>query len=263
VELLVQLTWQIEVDPSRAEDPVQISYEAPLKAAQIGYKNAILHHPEHNVLRPIIRIALPSMAIPRRDRPERDDHIISLAICLLRNLVEISARSAQAAGMDRDKNESSRSETIMSFERSDVFNLLAALAAGTTDEFEKIDCLLLEVLYHLLKGVNPEDVFISAVESRSVSRRFPLSNSKKPLVDLSNMLRKEETAKRQHKRFGPTRHNRFGTMISVVKDNDLRLTVPGQTSLLHGQAHTLEKLDSAKKFHKPNRAAEAVCPVVA
>ena len=72
------------------------------------------------------------------------------------------------------------------------------------------------------------------------------------------MLRKEENAKRQHKKFGPTRHNRFGTMISVVKDNDLRLTVPGQSSLLNGQAHTLEKLDSAKRFHKPNRAAEAV-----
>lgn len=172
VELLVQLTWQIEIDPSRADDTVQISYEAPLKAAQIGYKNAILHHPEQNILRPIIRIALPSMAIPRRDRPERDDHIISLALSLLRNLVEISARSAQAAGIDRDKNEFSRSETIMSFEKSDVFNLITALSAGTTDEFEKIDCLLLEVLYHLLKGVNPEDIYVTSVESRSVFQPF-------------------------------------------------------------------------------------------
>ena len=198
------------------------------------------------------------MAIPRRDRPERDDHIVSLAICLLRNLVEISGRSTQAAGIDRDKNEFSRSETIMSFEKSDVFNLLAALGAGSTDEFEKIDCLLLEVLYHLLKGVNVEDVFLNAVEARSVPHLFLFPNSKKPLVDLSNMLRKEKIAKRQHKRFGPTRHNRFGTMISVVKDNDLRLTVLGQTPLLNCQAHTLEKLDAAKKFHKPNRAAEAV-----
>lgn len=51
-------------------------------------------------------------------------------------------------------------------------------------------------------------------------------------------------------------------MISVVKDNDLRLTVPGQSSLLNGQARTLEKLDSAKKFHKRSRAAEAVYPDV-
>ena len=72
------------------------------------------------------------------------------------------------------------------------------------------------------------------------------------------MLRKEENVKRQHKRFGSTRHNRFGTMISVVKDNDLRLTVPGQTALKKGQCHTLEKLDSAKKFVKLNRPAEVV-----
>lgn len=176
MELLVQLTWQIEPDPHN-QDKNQCAYETPLKSAQIGYKNAILHHPEYNILRPIVRIALPSMAIPRRDRPERDDHIISLVMSLLRNLVEISARNAQAAGMDRDKNEYSRSEAILSFEKSDVFNLLAALAAGTTDEYEKIDCLLLEILYHLLKGVNVEDVLATAIEVRSVQCYVFLSDS--------------------------------------------------------------------------------------
>lgn len=147
---------------------MQYNYEAALKFAQIGYKNAILHHPDHNILRPIIRIALPSMAIPRRDRPERDDHIISLVICFLRNVVEISARSTVSAGMDQQKNENSRSEAILAFERSDVFNLIAALAAGTTEEYEKIDCLLLEILYHLVKGVRVEDLFATAAEIRSV-----------------------------------------------------------------------------------------------
>jgi replication fork protection complex subunit Tof1/Swi1 len=108
------------------------------------------------------------MAIPRRDRPERDDHIISLAMCLLRNVVEISARSSQSAGMDQQKNENSRSEMILAFERSDIFNLIAALAAGTAEEYEKIDCLLLEILYHLVKGVPVEDLFTTSAETRSV-----------------------------------------------------------------------------------------------
>jgi replication fork protection complex subunit Tof1/Swi1 len=72
------------------------------------------------------------------------------------------------------------------------------------------------------------------------------------------MLRKEENVKRQNKRFGSTRHNRFGTMISVVKDNDLRLTVPGQTGLQKGQSQSLQKLDSAKRYVKPNGHAEVV-----
>lgn len=168
VELLVQLTWQIEIDPLRT-DEVQLAYGTHLKFAQIGYKNAILHHPEHNVLRPIIRVAVPSMAIPRRDRQDRDDHIISLAVSLLRNLVETSARSAQAAGIDCDKNEHSRSEAILSLERSDIFNLLAALSAGAADEYEKIDCLLLEILYHLVKGVSVEDVLAITNEVGTVS----------------------------------------------------------------------------------------------
>jgi len=108
------------------------------------------------------------MAISRRDRPERDDHIITLVISLLRNFVEISARTTEAAGMDRQKNEHSRSETILAFEKSDIFNLLSALAAGTTDEYEKVDCLLLEILYHLVKGVNVNDLFATAAEARSV-----------------------------------------------------------------------------------------------
>jgi replication fork protection complex subunit Tof1/Swi1 len=72
------------------------------------------------------------------------------------------------------------------------------------------------------------------------------------------MLRKEDVAKRQNKRHGSTRHNRFGTMISVVKENDLRLTVAGQSTLQKDQSHALEKLDAAKKFRKPIRHAEAV-----
>ena len=72
------------------------------------------------------------------------------------------------------------------------------------------------------------------------------------------MLQKEDNAKRQQKRFSSTRHNRFGTMISLVKDNNLRLTVPGQVALQKDQSHTLEKLDSMKKYVKPTALAAAV-----
>ena len=168
MELLVQLTWQIELSPHRQTEQVQYKYETSLKSAQIGYKNALLHHPQHNILRPVVRIALPSMAVPRRDRPERDEQIIALVISLLRNLVEISSRVAEASGIDRQKNENSRSETILAFEKSDIFTLLSALASGTTDEYEKVDCLLLETLYHLVKGVNCNDLFATTLEMRSV-----------------------------------------------------------------------------------------------
>jgi replication fork protection complex subunit Tof1/Swi1 len=251
----------VELDPRVADDPVQLAYETPIKFAQIGYKNAVLHHSEFNILRPIVRIALPSMAIPRRDRPERDDHIIILVISLFRNLAEISARNTQAAGMDSDKNEHSRSETILAFESSDILPLLSALAAGALDEYEKVDCLVLEILYHLVKGVRVEEVLASTAELRSVCRVLVQADLKKPFSDLSHMLRKEDVAKRQNKRNGSTRHNRFGTMISVVKNNDLRLTVAGQSALQKDQSHTLDKVDAIKKYHKPNRHAEAVSPI--
>jgi replication fork protection complex subunit Tof1/Swi1 len=113
------------------------------------------------------------MAIPRRERPERDEHIIALVISLLRNLVEISGRSTEASGMDNFKNEYSRSETILAFQRSDIFGLLSALAAGSADEYERVDCLLLEILYHLVKGVNGDELFSTALEARSVRQHCP------------------------------------------------------------------------------------------
>ena len=167
MELLVQLTWRVEASPHES-DHVQYQCEAALKSTQISYKNAVLHHPEYDILRPIIRIALPSMAIPKHDRPERDEHIIVLTMSMLRNLVEIGARNFEATGIDREKNEHSRSETVSSLEKSDVFNLIVALAAGTTDEYEKIDCLLLEIIYHLLKGVNVNDILAGTAEIRAV-----------------------------------------------------------------------------------------------
>ena len=72
------------------------------------------------------------------------------------------------------------------------------------------------------------------------------------------MLRKEDSIKHQSKRFSASRHNRFGTMISVVKDNNLRLTVHGQAALQKGEIYTLERLDSAKKYVKPARPNEVV-----
>jgi len=62
------------------------------------------------------------------------------------------------------------------------------------------------------------------------------------------MLKKEDNLKRYNKRNSSTRHNRFGTMISVVRTNDLRLTIPGQNALVNGQSGSLEKLDSLKKY---------------
>jgi replication fork protection complex subunit TIMELESS/Tof1/Swi1 len=165
----------VELDPNKADD-LQYAYETPLKFAHISYKNAILHNPRHNILRPVVRIALPSVAIPRRERPEKDDNIITLLISLLRNLVEISARSTESSGMDCLKNENSRSEAILAFERSDVFPLLTALSAGAAEDYEKFDCILLEVLYHLVKGVDPQDLFATASPEKSVLLR--------PTIDL-------------------------------------------------------------------------------
>ena len=114
------------------------------------------------------------MAIPKRARPERDDNIILLVVALLRNLAEISSRVTESAGMDRLKNEHSRSETILAFEKNDVFTLLIALGAGTKDEYESTDCLLLEVLYHLFKGIRIDDLFVTTSGGKLVTFLVPV-----------------------------------------------------------------------------------------
>jgi replication fork protection complex subunit Tof1/Swi1 len=236
VELLVPLTWPVEV---HSQMTVNHHRHTPyLQQVQVLYKRGILSsHTGVSILRAVIRIGLPSMAIPRSERTPRDEGILKLMLYVFRNVAIITPSLRLAA--EGDEEETSRSATINAFQEQDVFALLLTMCSNMGDDFNFQDVIILEILFHLVKGVNVEKLFMNDTQ-RSAKRKD----------ELGNLLQKENGLKREYAKNAPTRHGRFGTMIWVKRDDAKVSTVSGQDILKDGQA-TLLKMDQTKKWNRP------------
>lgn len=229
------LTWPVEF---HSQMTVNHHRHTPyIQQVQVQYKRGILKYGGSNLLRAIIRIALPSMAIPRSERESRDEGILKLMLYLLRNVAIISTNSRLAA--EGDEEETSRSATINAFKEQDAFALILTMCSNVGDDFNLQDVVLLEILFHLVKGVNVEKLFMDE-EHRQVKRTD----------ELGDLLRKETQVRREYAKNAPTRHGRFGTMIWVKRDDAKMSTVSGQDVLRDDQT-TLHKMDQSKKWNKP------------
>ena len=242
LELLVPLTWPIE--KNHMQMTVNHHRHVPyLQLAQTSYKRAILEHESAEILRTAVRIGLPSIALPRGERSARDDGIIKLLLYFFRNVAMISAppnlpdEGAEGAV--------SRSATIEAFHRQEVLALILTISSNIGEEFSTQDTIILELLFYLLKGVDVEKLFMDKKQLRS-----------KNSDELKSLLAQEAGMHRGYAKNAPTRHNRFGTMIWVKRNDAGKVsTVSGQDVLKDGQ-QTLSKMDQSKKWNKPRQRAK-------
>ena len=208
-----------------------------IQQVQVQYKRGVLKYAGSNLLRAIIRIAIPSMAMPRSERESRDEGILKLMLYFIRNITIISANARLAA--DGEEEETSRSATIDAFQEQDAFALILTMCSNVGDDFNLQDVVLLEILFHLVKGVNVEKLFMDDGQRNT-----------KRTNELGDLLQKENQVRREYARNAPTRHGRFGTMIWVKRDDAKVSTVSGQDTLRDDQT-TLHKMDQSKKWNKP------------
>ncbi|KAL8692884.1 MAG: hypothetical protein Q9218_002177 [Villophora microphyllina] len=235
LELLVPLTWPIEKDDSQmtVNHHRHIPY---IQIAQTSYKRAILESQSKIILRTIVRIALPSIAIPMRERTSRDEGIIRFVLYLFRNISIITASG------EGKESPTSRSSTIEAFHYQDVLALILTICSNMGEDFNTQDMVIVELLFHLLKGVSVEKLFMDDSQFKKTS-----SN------ELGALLAKEKNMHRGYMKHAPSRHNRFGTMIWVKRDQPGKVsTVSGQDSLTDGQ-RTLRQMDQSKKWNKPRQ----------
>ncbi|KAL4787554.1 timeless protein-domain-containing protein [Aspergillus varians] len=237
VELLVPLTWPLEI---HGEMTVNHHRHIPyLQQAQVSYKRGILNIASCSLLRSVIRIGLPSMAIPRSERTARDEGILKIMLYLLRNIAIISANARLAA--EGEEEETSRSATINAFHDQDVFALLLTLCSNVSEDFSMLDVPLLETLFHIVKGIDVDKLFMN--DAQRTAKRTD---------ELDSLLQQESSLRREYAKNAPTRHGRFGTMIWVKRDDAKVSTVSGQDVLKDGQT-TLNKMDQTKKWNRPRR----------
>ena len=184
------------------------------------------------------------MALDATERGTGDDGIVKLLLYFFRNIAMITPPPNLPA--EGNVNEVSRSAAIEAFHHQDVLALLLTIASNINDEFKTQDTVILEVLFHLLKGVDVEKLFMDKEQKAAGSTD-----------ELSALMKKEAGMHRSYAKTAPTRHNRFGTMIWVKRDDNRMSTVSGQ-DILKGNQQTLSKMDQTKKWNRPRRAAKDV-----
>ncbi|KAL2312084.1 Mating-type switching protein swi1 [Schizosaccharomyces pombe] len=216
VELLVPLTWPLETEHETFRENVDVLYN--LRQAQSNYKNSILSYKKGSVLSAILAVLLKPLSTPAESRTLRDKGIIRIVLLLFRNILQIDELKT-------------KNETIISFEKAHILDLIVTLVSNL-DEFEHFDVYILEIVYSLIRGCKPSALFSDA----------SLTNSQ---TELNSLLLKESTQNRYLKRNAHTRHNRFGTMLSVQTE-DRRFTIASQNIKTDG----LDELDSHKRFRK-------------
>lgn len=238
LQVLACLTTPVEEDIKDDDKTRNFHRHVPyLQLAQVGYKRALLHFENADILRAIVRVVLPGMAQPRAERSPNEKAIIGLSLTILKNVAMIT--QPQHLPSQGDENEITRSTTIEIFQKQDIFNFLLTLGSGAGDEFQDEVLQQLEILFHLLKGVSPKILFM---EKQQVAK-----NNTKEFKDL---LSKEKSMLDSYKKHAPTRHNRFGTMVWVKRDDANYSTVTGQHSITNDQ-QTLYQMDKSKKWDKP------------
>ena len=241
MELLVPLTWPIE--KNELEITANHHKHTPyLRLAQLSYKRGILEHDSSRILRTVVRTGLPSIALPMSERGSRDEGIIKLLLYFFRNVAMISAPNNLP--VDWDQNEVSRSATIEAFHHQDVLALLLTIASNMGEDFNTQDVVIMEVLFYLLKGVSVEKIFMNEAQ-RNVRKAD----------ELQGLITKEAGMHRSYAKHAPTRHNRFGTMIWLKRDDARVSTVSGQDVLADSQ-QTLLKMDQSKKWNKPKQRSK-------
>ncbi|KAK9478441.1 timeless protein-domain-containing protein [Lipomyces japonicus] len=233
VELLVHLTWPLGNDGIQNTVDMK-EQKSHIDRAQRYYKSAILNHQSHRVLKAIARISLPPLAMKRVERMPRDDSVIKVVLYFFRNLVMIDG--------ERTENEDdSRSLTIVEFEKQNIFELLLLLASGAGDNYTTLNIFVLEVVFYLIRGISVKEIYQM---SKQVDSKPDVAAK-----DNASSWRVLETGKKLHTISNTSRHNRFGTMLSLVTDKR-RLTISGQQAL-QKEASAIDVLDSTKTWSRP------------
>ncbi|KAK7996309.1 timeless-domain-containing protein [Apiospora marii] len=237
-EILVPLTWPL--DRNKEEMTVNHHRHIPvLQLAQLAYKRSVINFDAAQILHTAVRVALPSLAIPRNDRSTRDEGIIKLVLLFLRNIAMISPPPGVV--YDGDESQISRSALIDAFSYQDILITILTIASNMGEDFNQEGLVVMEIIFHLVKRVNINQLFM---DDKQVG--------KAKSDELSTLMQKEAAMHRSHNRKVPTRHSRWGSMLWIKRDDGKVSTISGQDALKDAATRE-QKMDSSKVYRPPRR----------
>ncbi|KAI9346962.1 timeless protein-domain-containing protein [Obelidium mucronatum] len=186
VELLVPLTWAVSDEYKHSPNQVEVL---------LKYKEAFLNE---SVLQKIVQVLLKSLAIPWRDRREKDNAKIRLILTLFRNLLAIKDPEASVgASSEFHYRASLQEKLLLCFYNANVLQLILTFAASMEEkEFSDYNMIILEIVYLMFRDRSVASILES---TQVLEAETLLKLAKQELITKS-----ARPMKRRHSRFGGT-----------------------------------------------------------
>lgn len=237
LELLVPLTWPIKKDINQMTENHHrhIPY---LLIAQLDYKRLIINFDGARILHTALRCIKPSYLKPMKERTARDDGIIKLLLYFIRNIAMIAPTTSIPY---EHETEISRSALIDALNYQDILHFLLIVSCNIGEDFNTEDMIILDIIFHIIKGIDVEELFWD--EQRENDNK---------ILELKRLRMKEASMLSSYQRHAPTRHNRFGSMAWIHREDARTKTVVGQAAI-GDSTKSLAKIDNTKRFRPPRR----------
>ena len=287
LEILVLLTWPMEFGTNLSEN--QKLLFAQVRKIQVLHKKHILTYNDGQVLKAVIRLALPVIAKPRIDREPRDNQILRLVLYFARNLLAIEPENDSISTKTNNKratpssnlpngvspDDISINNLLRVFKKNKVLMLLLTITGSINSEFEKdlFNEICLESVYLLIKGLEAKDVLVNKPTSTSkvntktaaaaatttnttssvdISATTPLQPLSSTVgLQLQDLLNTEAKKRQSQKQHIATRHGKFGTLLSIRSADANSYVVSGEEALINPNG-TMDKLDKSKTWKMKN-----------
>ncbi|EJD01845.1 timeless-domain-containing protein [Fomitiporia mediterranea MF3/22] len=217
-DIITAMTWPIDL----AEELKELDEEldkgtdyTQLLQSHLHYKAALLRP---GVIQALFGILLPCIAKDKKERSERDGQIINVILHLFRNLAFIKDRAPNMhASANHAELSALQSRLVKTYAEAHVLELLVTIASNAKDPFfNQWNTLVLEIFYLLFRSVFPSALAVD--------------QTKRAQKTLSELLAAENKLKLENSRKASSRHSRFGTTISVIRNPNKAQQINGDTT---------------------------------
>lgn len=177
-DLITAMTWPIDM----AEELRELDEEldrgtdyTQLTLSHLHYKAALLRP---GVMQALFGIMLPPLAIPMKERQERDSQIVNVVLHLVRNLTFIKDLPPNMhLSADQAEFSSLQTKLVKALSETHTLDLLLTIAANNDQDplFNASNTLILEIFYLLFRGIKPTAL---TIDQTKVTRHTVTSGRK-------------------------------------------------------------------------------------
>ncbi|XP_006455122.1 hypothetical protein AGABI2DRAFT_75426 [Agaricus bisporus var. bisporus H97] len=228
VDLMTAMTWPIDM----AEELKELDDEEDKNAdftqlveSHLYYKSSLVRP---DIMKALFNIIISPLSKSIPERSERDCQIVTVVLYLIRNLAFVQdLRPGANLSANQLEFTSLQSRLIKELSASNFLEFILTISSNSEKDpwLTGWNTIALEILYLFYRGVSPVSLSTKQIDQ--------------PREKLQRLLNTESRLRREAYSNPSTRHSRFGTTISIIRNPKRKQNEgdppPPQASVLHRQ----------------------------